>query len=168
MSSLSEKRSRAGKKGMLRRYGPPAGSIESESTPIHKSPVSGELGGSADLLSDPDPTVALRLREYSQLVGMPTDWSDARTLEQVRAEIIKTSHNALDLQAARGRLVERKELDLMAAKIRDTWWREAQLIAPAVLALLSALPLETRSQIKVAIDTEVAATASRVKTEIAA
>ncbi len=159
--SIADKRRRAQIKSVQSRLGRNA-----QQEPARDADDAATDLGASVLISDPDRTVAARLAEYLEIVGPPKDWPDARTLEQVRGEIIKTSHNALDLQAARGRLVERGELDKMASKIRDSWWREAQQIAPAALADLADLSIETRAKVKTAIEAQVAAAASRVKAEM--
>lgn len=99
---------------------------------------------------------------------MPTDWAEVKVLEQVRSEIIKTSHSELDLRAARGRLVDRKELEEQAKRIRDVWWREAQQITTLTLGALTHLPLEIRGQIKAATESAINATAAAVKAELGA
>lgn len=157
--SLADKRRRAQEKGAQKRR-------NRQDAPEPAPPS--ESHGASPIISDPDPIVAARLQEYLDIVGQPTDWSDARTIEQVRGEIIKSAGNALDLQATRGRLVPRSELDLMAKKIRDSWWREAQQVATATLSDLADLPMDVRTKVKASIEAQVLAAASRVKAEMGA
>lgn len=155
---LSDARRRAGAKGNAKRWG----TIEPQ--PEDAPPPATAAG----LLNDPDPTVQTRLREFAQLVGMPTDWAEVKVLEQVRSEIIKTSHSELDLRLARGRLVDRRELEEQAKRIRDVWWREAQQITTLALGALTHLPLETRGQVKAAIESAINTSAANVKGELGA
>ena len=174
---ISDVRSRAGKKGMARRYGhnlesilDPDGEMPERipKPPPGTGPSRASAGNIDALLTDPDPTVQARLHEFAALVGMPTDWSEVKVLEQVRAEIIKTSHNELDLRLARGRLVDRRELEEQAKRIRDVWWREAQQITTLALGTLTHLPLEVRGQVKAAIESAINTSAANVKGELGA
>jgi hypothetical protein len=98
-----------------------------------------------------DPLVKVRLTQYGELVGQPADWSACKILEQVRAEAIRTQANQLELDKARGRLVERAELTRALAMVRDAWWIEAQLIESRVLSALGDLSTETRARLKALI-----------------
>lgn len=121
-----------------------------------KKKVSGQKSGKSSggfpwmktLTKGDEPLVKARLTQYGLLVGQPADWSACKILEQVRAEAIRTQANQLDLDKARGRLVERSEMDRANDMILAAWWDEAQRIESRVLSALGDLSTETRKRIK--------------------
>jgi hypothetical protein len=79
---------------------------------------------------------------------------------------LETAQASLDEQ--RGRLVERTELDKLAAKIRDSWWTELASTSSLVLARFSDLPVEFRARLKQSIDQELGKAAERVRVAMTA
>jgi hypothetical protein len=160
-ASLSSKRSRAGKRGADRRWNEPQDDAKAPPVP----PVT---AAAPCLSSDDDPEVARRLKEYIGLVGMPADWGDIKTMEQVRTEIVRTMQNTIDLQTARGRIIERSELRRVLSVTRDVWWASVQQVCSDSLSSLAALPVEQRALVKAAIDSAVSKCAERVRENMAA
>lgn len=110
------------------------------------------------------------IAEHDAKIGQPVSWGDAlKRMQLIEQDIInerreielETAQAALDEQ--RGRLVERAELDKLAAKIRDSWWSELAIISGLVLAKFSDLPMEIRARLKQGIDQELAAASERVR-----
>jgi hypothetical protein len=159
-ASLSSKRSRAGKRGADRRWNDPQAGADAP--PVPPPPPSATC-----LSSDDDPEVARRLKEYIGLVGMPADWGDIKTMEQVRTEIVRTMQNTIDLQTARGRIIERSELKRVLATTRDVWWASVQQVCSDSLASLAALPVDQRAAVRSAIDAAVSKCAERVRDNMA-
>lgn len=139
-----------------KRWGlPPAGSIAPGTGGKPPQELTGELR-----------TIA----EHDLHMGRPVTWGDAlKRMQLVEQDIInerrevELEKSRMEFDAARGLLVERSELDRALAKLRDAWWREAQQIAGLSVARLATLPGDVRAMVKVAIESEVAASAERVK-----
>jgi hypothetical protein len=115
------------------------------------------------LCEDADPRMAARLRAYHRTVGDPTDWPACQKVEQVMGEAVKNQGNQIDLDRARGRLIDRKELKTAVAVVRDSWWIEAQQISQRVLQRLSTLSIDDRALVKNSIESEVRICAERAK-----
>jgi hypothetical protein len=116
-------------------------------------------------------TTALEsLSDHDAAIGLPVTWGDSLKRKQVVEQDLINDRRRVELEeakmkleSARSRLVDRAELDRAVAKVRDSWWREAQQIPGLVLPRLTDLPGETRARVKVAVEVEVAAAAERVK-----
>lgn len=113
-------------------------------------------------------------------LGDPVTYGDLLKSVQVDGELLQNERRAIEVQRsevelqrakdeaeqARGSWVLKTEKDKAIASIRDAWWREVQQVAGLALTRLSALPAETRAQIKAAVDAEVAQAAERVKSTL--
>ena len=166
--SLSRVRAKAGARGAIRRWGKPSGDAPPDPEPPNDSPDAGQqIPAFVRIIAgDLDPSVGKKMVAYLGLVGMPSDLNEIKVLEQVMAEAVKSAHNAMDLQVARGRLVPRADLDAAIAAIRDSWWRSAQQITSDLLAALPGLPIEARELIRKSADEAVQKAAARVKAEM--
>lgn len=109
--SLSAKRSRAGRKGADRRW-----SKSPDTLPAPSPPPASTRSSRLDV----DPAVSAQLEKYIKLVGMPTDWSDIKILESVRAEIVRTQQATHDLKLSRGSLWTSAQVSA-----RDERWNHA-------------------------------------------
>ncbi len=115
------------------------------------------------------------IAEHDLRLGRPLTWGDAQKRLALIEQGIINERREVELEAAqidndtkRGKLVERAELDRLAARARDVWWTEVQRIGPAVVALFADASAEIRARIKDAVASEAIAAAERVKKTLSA
>ena len=96
-----------------------------------------------------DTEIEARMAHYRKTVGKLQGWPDAKTYEQVKAEIIKTAVAQLALAEQRGRLVDRKEVRDAARLMKDRIERHLQEV-PRAVADKVPLTLEQKGQVSAA------------------
>lgn len=143
-----------------------------------KKAAAGASRGASQISTPLDPTA----RDPEKRLGLPVTWGDELKRRQVEGEAIQNRRREIEVQRAevelenakteaqesRGRLVDRSELDKVAAIIRDAWWRESQRIPGEILAALTSLPIEDRERVKRAADAAIVSAAERVKKALTA
>jgi hypothetical protein len=114
------------------------------------------------------------LKDHDAKLGLPVTWGDSLKRKQVVEQDLINARREVELDAARedlaakrGQRVDRVEMTKAIAQIRDSWWRNAQMVSGEVLMALPGLPMEARALVKQTVEAAVAAAAERVKKELA-
>lgn len=111
-----------------------------------------------------DTEIEARMAHYRKTVGKLQGWPDAKTYEQVKAEIIKTAVAQLLLAEQRGRLVDRGEVRKAARGMRDAIERQLREVPRRVA---DAVPLtnEQKGQILAACKIQIDAALDAAQAE---